>query len=97
MKQCSTCNGTGTMDIEDPCPDCMGSGLEIPDAPTEKDSGIKPTLKLLGEDGNAFAILGKASRVARENKMDWEKIKTEAMSGDYDHVLQTMMEYFDVE
>ena len=57
----------------------------------------KPTLKLLGEDGNAFAILGKASQVARQNKMDWGKISAEAMSGDYDHLLQTMMKYFDVE
>ena len=56
----------------------------------------KPTLELLGHDGNAFAILGKASRVARENNMDWKAISEEAMSGDYDHLLQTMMKYFDV-
>ena len=57
----------------------------------------KPTLTLVGNDGNAFAILGKAARVARENKMDWDKISKEAMSGDYDHLLQTMCKYFDVE
>ena len=57
----------------------------------------QPILKILGENGNAFAILGKAQRVARENEMDWEKIKKEATSGDYDHLLQTMMKYFDVE
>lgn len=56
----------------------------------------KPILQLVGEDGNAFAILGKARRVARENKMDWETISKEAMSGDYDHLLQVMMEYFEV-
>ena len=56
----------------------------------------QPELKILGEDGNAFAILGKARRVALKNDMDWNKIKEEAMSGDYDHLLQTMMKYFDV-
>jgi hypothetical protein len=56
----------------------------------------KPELKLLGEDGNAFFILGKASRVAKDNKMDWETIKKEAMSGDYNNLLATMMKYFDV-
>ena len=58
---------------------------------------IKPTLILCGTDGNAFVILGKAQRVARKNNMDWEPIKKEAMSGDYDHLLQTMMKYFNVE
>ena len=42
-------------------------------------------------------ILGKAMRIAKENNMDWVKIKAEATSGDYDHLLQTMMKYFDVE
>ena len=57
----------------------------------------KPTLTLVREDGNAFAILGKASRIAKKNGMDWDKISKEAMSGDYDHLLQTMCKYFDVE
>lgn len=57
----------------------------------------KPTLKLSGEDGNAFFILGKAMKIAKKNNMDWDLIKKEAMSGDYDHLLQTMMKYFDVE
>jgi len=56
----------------------------------------KPVLALLGQDGNAFVILGKAQRVARNNDMDWDKIQAEATSGDYDHLLQTMMKYFEV-
>ena len=44
----------------------------------------------------AFYILGKAQRVAKQNDMDWDKIRTEATSGNYDHLLQTMMKYFDV-
>jgi hypothetical protein len=54
----------------------------------------KPALKLVGEDGNAFAILGRARRVALRNGMDWDSIQKEATSGDYDHLLQTMMENF---
>lgn len=57
----------------------------------------KPILKLAGEDGNAFAILARARRVAIENKMDFGVIQTEATSGDYDHLLQVMMKYFEVQ
>ncbi len=60
----------------------------------------KPALKLVGRDGNAFAILGEARKVA--TKAGWSKEKTKEMmdkatSGDYDNLLCTMMEYFDVE
>lgn len=57
----------------------------------------KPTLELSGVDGNAFMLLGKARKVALKNGMDWEKIHAEATAGDYDHLLQTLMEYFEVE
>lgn len=56
----------------------------------------KPTLKLSGEDGNAFFILGRASRIAKQNNMDWSKIQKEATAGDYDHLLQTMNKHFNV-
>ena len=60
----------------------------------------KPKVKLLGEDGNAFSIIGRCSRVARRAGWSPERIKEfqdEATSGDYDKVLQTAMKYFDVE
>lgn len=59
----------------------------------------KPRLKLIGEDGNVFFILGKAVREGRRAgwpKEKIEKFQKEAMSGDYDHALQTCMDYFDV-
>ena len=56
----------------------------------------KPTLNIVGKNGNAFNILGLAHRVAINNDMDWDKISKDAMSGDYDHLLRTMMKYFDV-
>lgn len=55
-----------------------------------------PELDLTGVDGNAFALMAKARRVAKANKMDWDKIQTEAMDKDYDHLLQTLNKYFDV-
>ena len=58
----------------------------------------KPKLKLVGEDGNAFFIMGRATKAAR--KAGWTKEQTdaimnEAMSDDYNHLLRTMMKYFD--
>ena len=59
----------------------------------------KPVLELVGQDGNAFSVLGKAIGVARNAGWSKEKIeefRQEAMDGNYDHLLQTCMEYFDV-
>lgn len=59
----------------------------------------KPKLKLVGEDGNAFAVLGAAQRAARNAGWTKEQIdayRTEAMSGDYDNLLAVTQEYFDV-
>ena len=58
----------------------------------------RPRLKLAGEDGNAFAILGRAHRAARRAGMSeeqWKAISAEATAGDYDHLLQTMLKHFD--
>jgi len=60
----------------------------------------KPRLKLVGADGNAFAVLGKAIHTARCAGWSQEKIeefRKKAMEGDYDHLLQTCMDYFEVE
>jgi len=59
----------------------------------------KPVLQLTGIDGNAFVILGRAGRAARDAKWPRERIDAvmeEATAGDYEHLLQTMMKYFDV-
>ena len=57
------------------------------------------SVKLVGEDGNAFAIMGRVSRAMRLAKISSTIIKeftNEAMSGDYDNVLQTCMKYVKV-
>ena len=60
----------------------------------------KPVVKLVGEDGNAFYILGKVGKALRQAGADAEYIEKytdEAMSGDYDNLLRVTSEYVDVE
>ena len=56
-------------------------------------------VKLVGEDGNAFAIIGRCSQAARRAGVSAEEVKkfqAEAMAGDYNNVLVTCMNWFDV-
>jgi len=59
----------------------------------------RPVLVLVGEDGNAFAILGRARRAlqAAGRGDEWAAFVAEATSGDYNHLLATAMRWFDVE
>lgn len=55
---------------------------------------------LTGEDGNAFAIIGRVRTALRRAGYEPELIEEftrEAMSGDYDHLIQTVLEYVDAE
>ena len=57
------------------------------------------TVTLVGEDGNAFAILGAVSRALKKAdvpKPEINQFMDEAESGDYDHLLQTCMKWVDV-
>jgi len=59
----------------------------------------KPTVRLIGHDGNAFAIMGACKRAAKEagwSKEHIDEYLKQAMSGDYDHLLATTMTFFDV-
>jgi hypothetical protein len=56
----------------------------------------KARVKLVGTDGNAFAILGAVKQAMRKANVDAETQKAfmdEAMSGDYNNVLVTAMKY----
>ena len=60
----------------------------------------KPTVKLIGEDGNAFSIMGrvkKALMLVGADKEYVDKYLNEAISGDYDHLLVVSMEYVNLE
>lgn len=54
------------------------------------------TLRLVGEDGNAWSIMGRASRALRQNGRGdlVNEFTAECMSGNYDHLLQTCERYF---
>jgi len=57
-------------------------------------------VRLVGEDGNAFAILGRVSGAMRKagvSKEERDQFFAEAMSGDYDHLLQTCMKWVNVQ
>jgi hypothetical protein len=57
------------------------------------------TVQLVGRDGNAFAIIGTCVQAMKEARLPAEEVKafqTEAMSGDYDKLLRTCMDWFDV-
>lgn len=56
-------------------------------------------VKLIGEDGNAFVILGRVRKSLREaghQDLADEYLK-KAQSGDYDNLLRVTMEYVVVE
>ena len=65
-----------------------------------KEPETTPTVKLIGQDGNAFAIMGRVNNALRRAGADQEyidKYLDEAISGDYDHLLAVSMKYVDAE
>jgi hypothetical protein len=57
----------------------------------------KPNLRLVGADGNAFAILGRATQAGRNagwTKSQLDRYAEEATAGDYDNLLRVTMKYF---
>src|SRR5208283_5097930 len=63
---------------------------------SDMEKTAKPKLKLSKGDGNAYSIIGRARRVAGQAGWSPEKIEEfidDAMSGDYDHVLQACFKY----
>ena len=63
---------------------------------------IYPEIKvpLVGEDGNAFFIIGRTMKALRRGGIDKEAVdlfREEATSGDYDNVLRTVMKYVETD
>ena len=57
-------------------------------------------VKLVGEDGNAFAILGRVQKALKRGGASQEEVAEfmrEATSGDYDNLLQVVMRWVEVE
>ena len=57
------------------------------------------TVQLIGEDGNAFAIMGQVSRALKKagHRDLVDEYITAATEGDYNHLLQVTMQYVEVE
>lgn len=57
-------------------------------------------VRLVGEDGNAFAILGRTKRALQQagaSPDDVAAFLREATAGNYDHLLATVLRWVDVE
>lgn len=51
-------------------------------------------IDLTGPDGNAWNLIGIASKFARALDLEWEPIREDMMSSDYEHLLEVMEEHF---
>ena len=64
---------------------------------TVPDNLITATVPLVGEDGNAFAIMGRVVEALEDAGNDQSVIDAymeQATAGDYDHLLQTLLKWF---
>ena len=60
---------------------------------------VVPTVRLSGENGDAFHIMGLVSNALRDHGADREfvnKYFKESTSGNYDHLVQTAVKYVNV-
>jgi hypothetical protein len=90
-----------------PCPSCGGEYFEllheIQHHPTCEVHGPRYpeiTVTLVGQDANAFSILGKVRAALKRAGLSSEEVEAftiEACSGDYDHLLATVMRWVDVQ
>lgn len=72
---------------------------EIRPLPKANTPAPRPRVRLVGQNGNAFAIIGGVCEALRKAGAPAETIaqyRRESMSGDYDNVLATAMKYCEV-
>ncbi|SMY01259.1 hypothetical protein BSP239C_03205 [Brevibacterium sp. 239c] len=58
------------------------------------------SVPLVGQDGNAFAILGRVTRALNKagvSQAERDEFFNEATSGDYDHLLRTVVAWVNAE
>ena len=75
---------------------CVMMVMEVREMRDQNEKKVR--LQLVGLDGNAFALLGAFQKAARRQEWKEAEIKNiikEATSGDYNHLLMTLMEYTD--
>ena len=58
----------------------------------QQTSGIH--IDLTGPDGNAFVLIGTASKLAKQLGLDGKAIQAEMMSGDYENLINVFDKHF---
>jgi hypothetical protein len=61
---------------------------------TKRPKKTKIEIDLLGPEGNAFALLGIAKDLCHKTGIEWEPVKNEMTSSDYEWLLQVMDYHF---
>ncbi len=51
-------------------------------------------IDLTGPDGNAFVLIGTATKLARQLGLDGKAIQTEMMGGDYENLIKVFDKHF---
>jgi hypothetical protein len=60
----------------------------------DKRENSEMVIDLTGPDGNAYALLAYAKRFAQQFDLDFNQIKDEMTSGDYENLVQVFDDYF---
>lgn len=61
---------------------------------TKTPSLTKPTIDLDGPDGNAYALLAHARKFSNINGYDFDQVRDEMTSGDYENLIRVFDKYF---
>ena len=51
-------------------------------------------IDLTGPEGNAFVLIGTATKLAKQLGLDGKAIQVEMMKGDYEHLVETFDKHF---
>jgi len=60
----------------------------------QKKDVYEKVIELTGPDGNAFALIGYATKFARQLDLDSTQIREEMMAGDYENLVAVFDKYF---
>ena len=59
-----------------------------------KKQSLGISIDLTGPDGNAFVLIGTASKLARQLGLDGKAIQAEMMKGDYENLVKVFDKHF---
>lgn len=59
-----------------------------------KKESLGISIDLTGPEGNAFVLIGTATKLARQLGLDGKAIQAEMMKGDYEHLVATFDKHF---